>query len=80
MLSEAGHSVVAFYAADSGVERVLVNRDNPSDIGETHLDNEASYQVFVSPGGSGDCPDEFYFCIKSVGIYRGVKRAIEINY
>jgi len=91
MLGEIGHSVVAFYAADSGIERVLVDHQNPN-LGSHYyscyslssppcsLDNGSTYQVFVIGGGTGDCPTDFTYCIKSIGEYQKTKRAIEINY
>jgi len=90
MMREIGYSVVAFYAADSGIERVLVDRQNPN-LGLHYyscyslssppcsLDNGSTYQVFVTSGGTSDCPDADY-CIKSIGAYMGTKRAIEISY
>jgi hypothetical protein len=78
MLGEIGHSVVAFYAADSGIEEILLNRDSPLNIDETTLANGATYEVFVTPAG-GDCLADYY-CIKSIGEYQKTKRAIEINY
>lgn len=71
------NSIVAFYAADSGIERVLMDRSNPlpfDGYSET-LDNGASYEItaLVAP-----VPDNFY--IRSVGEYKGTKRAIEVVY
>ncbi len=81
MLKEMGDSVIAFYAADAGIEEVLSgDRNNPSDISETPLPNGAKYQVFVTQGGLEDCPAEKNFCIKSIGSYKETKRAIEITY
>lgn len=100
MLGDMGHSVVALYAADSGVEKVLIDRQTPNldshyyscyslSVPPCSLDNGSTYQVFVTEGGStGDCPGGesceeppcFYYCIKSIGIYKDVKRAIEIKY
>ncbi len=74
-IKEMGNSVVAFYAADAGIEAVLVNRSNPVDIVQTSLGNDATYQVVVTTGG--DCP---HYCIKSIGSYLGTRRAIEITY
>lgn len=84
MLGEIGHSVVAFYAADSGIEEVLTVRDNPySDCVEAspcYLDSEEgiSYYLDIQAAG-GECEADNY-CIKSIGAYMGTKRAIEINY
>jgi hypothetical protein len=82
MLSSVGQSVVAFYAADSGIERILVDwQGEPSEIQGT-LSNSASYQIIIKQGQEGDpeCPADFSYCIKSVGDYRGTRRAVEINY
>lgn len=70
-------SVISFYAADTGVEEVLMERGGPGAILGA-LSNDASYQVTVlNPGPGCSAPN---FCIKSIGNYRGTKRAIEINY
>lgn len=79
MAKGMGDSVVAFNAADTGIERALVNRHNPTNLPLTTLPNGATYQVFVTASGTGGCSAP-NFCIKSVGSYRGVKRAIEITY
>lgn len=80
MIKALGNSVIAFYAADAGVEEVLINRTNPSDIPQTNLPNGATYQVFVTAGGVGDCASENNYCIKSIGVYLETRRAIEIVY
>ena len=79
MMRKMGYSVIAFYAADAGIERVLMNRHNPTDIPPTTLPNGATYQVFVTVGGAPGC-DAPNFCIKSIGEYKGIRRAIEISY
>ena len=79
MMREMGYSVIAFYAADAGIEEILINRDNPVDIPETILANGAKYQVLVVVGGTGDCLAD-NFCIKSLGEYQETRRAIEIQY
>ena len=79
ILRSIGHSVIAFYAADTGIEQVLLGTP-PSDISETPLGNGASYTVDVTTGGSGDCDASLNYCIKSVGKYEAAKRAIEIIY
>lgn len=77
-------SVVAFYAAETGIEQVLINRANPCGTGNGDCSfsgilssNGAAYSVEVLP--DGDCPAA-NFCIKSVGSFRGVKRAIQVSY
>lgn len=74
-----GYSVIAFYAADAGIEKILLTRDNPLDIGLTALSNGAAYQVFVTAGGVGSCTASSY-CIRSIGSYKETNRAIEISY
>ena len=95
MIGEIGHSVVSFYAADSGVEQQLYDLYKiPSE--ESHfpqysnsLNNAASYIVTAKCSTSTDCyagfaVDEnctaFNYCIKSIGSYEKTKRAIEIEY
>ena len=76
-----GDSVVAFYAADSGIEYVLRNRTNPV-AGSGVLSNGALYNITVQNKGTGDCiglPPGYNFCIKSVGTYKKSNRAIRIN-
>ena len=68
-----GDSVVAFYAADTGIEEVLFRGTDVSGI----LENGASYGAEILSAGSEDCI-ALYYCIKSVGSFRGTKRAIEI--
>lgn len=82
MVRSMGYSVIAFYAADTGIEKVLMSRITetpPEDISETVLSNGATYQVFVTEGGTGNCAAPNY-CIKSIGKYQETKRAIEITY
>jgi hypothetical protein len=78
---EMGDSVVAFYAADSGIEQVLLE-DNPKNLDgyEGYLDNGAKFNISVYSGGEGGCDPEKVFCIKSLGTYKKVKRAIEVQY
>lgn len=79
IMRDLGYSVIAFYAADAGIEMILMDRNSPSDVPETALSNGATYQVFVEPTGSGGCLAS-YFCIKSIGSYKETSRAIEITY
>lgn len=79
MMKEMGNSVIAFYAADAGIEKVLTNRANPFALPKTTLTNGATYQVIVTGGGIGNCLASNY-CIKSIGTYQETKRAIEIMY
>ena len=82
MIREMGYSVIAFYAADTGIEEVLVDRANPSSIC-TELSpcslGQAKYYLDIKADTDPEC-DADNFCIKSVGSYRETKRAIEIEY
>ena len=73
---EIGYSVIAFYAADSGIEEVLLMATPAPASG---LVNGASYDVQVENGGVGDCT-ALNYCIKSIGSYKNTRRAIEIQY
>jgi hypothetical protein len=79
ILREIGYSVVAFYAADTGIERILLSSP-PENISETVLGNGATFTVEVTAGGAGNCDVSYSYCIKSVGEYQSVKRAIQIVY
>lgn len=72
MLKGMGYSIVAFYAADTGIERALYEEQAVSGV----LANGAAYNVqYFTPGPA--CPGQSY-CLKSVGIYKQTRRAIEI--
>ena len=85
-----GNSVGAFYAADTGIEQVLMNRDLPDDIiGPPDLENGAAYYVNVTCNPSmPTCPPEHQdvacnatnYCIRSYGNFRQTTRAVEITY
>jgi hypothetical protein len=84
MLDEVGHSVVAFYAADAGIEKFLIDRGDP-DLTPNYyngsLSSDISFTVVVYQGGSAsDCPSEFYYCAKSTGIFKNTRRAILVKY
>lgn len=82
-----GNSVPAFFAADSGIEKILTVRDDPITFSECtdpppavtcELSSGARFWVEVTPAGS-DCTADNY-CIKSIGEFRDTRRAIEVNY
>ncbi|MDP2910351.1 MAG: hypothetical protein Q8N58_01005 [bacterium] len=79
------NSVVAFYAADTGIEQILDSgRAAPVSTCTTEatacpLDNGSKYYVVVSSSGAGGCTAS-NFCIKSAGVYKGTKRSIEVKY
>jgi hypothetical protein len=85
MLGEIGHSVVAFYAADSGIERAMYalysQGVSPSFINYLGNVGGASYSVSGFEPGTPNCPPpNQYYCIKSIGEYQKTKRAIEASY
>ena len=94
-----GYSVVAFYAADTGIENEMVDWSNPAssysgclDINENGVCGESEQDAFYNvkvlkgpeiTGGAGEpgCTDAgLHYCVKSIGKYKGIKRAIEITY
>ena len=86
MIKGMGDSVIAFYAADTGIEQALYNlyeRSLIEDIPYTEITlsdgKKMSYKVSVNEKGEGGC-EALNFCIESTGTYNKVKRAIEANY
>lgn len=77
-----GNAVLAFYAADAGIEKVLIERSNPSssctEASPCALGNGAQYYIIIQTPGQ-NCSAANY-CITSVGSYKETKRAIEITY
>lgn len=81
---EIGDSVVALYAADSGIEEALYKLYKeeatlPFNFSENI--GEASLEVRAFSSGNPECPSppNGYYCIKSIGKYRKTQRAIEIS-
>jgi hypothetical protein len=77
-----GESVTAFYAADTGIEKVAMNLENPSSFPRECFPspyNDICYWVEVKTPGSDDCQAAAY-CLRSVGLYKTTKRAIELKY
>ncbi len=80
-----GNSTIAFYAADTGIERILyairkqsydTSTCTPTPCATPYFDtlsNEASYAVFIQDIGPS-------VSIKSIGSYEETRRAIEITY
>jgi len=109
LMSEIGYSIIAFYAADNGIEEAvydLYQSSSPNAEHSGYLDS-AHYETFakccnpelekcsletpddclLGPDnvGSSDPNDPDYcdalnYCLKSLGSYQKVKRAIEIKY
>ena len=77
------NSVIAFYAADTGIERVLMEWGGDPTIldGVTGtLGNGASYKLEVKDGISDPACNAINYCIRSEGTYNETKRAIEVMY
>lgn len=94
MMGEIGHSLVSFYAADSGVEEILYDLYQSPIPQAQHsgLCGDASYDSVAKCGAAvstNACPAGFTidsdcnasnFCLKSIGVYQKTKRALEIKY
>lgn len=109
MIRGMENSVIAFYAAETGIEEIL--RDVYADVYtgseiealpyDRSMSNGASYTVDIaccdpaSPGPNGcvwngtSCPSQItidpncpgiYYCMRSVGSFAGVKRAIRVSF
>ncbi len=72
MISGIGDSVVAFYAADSGMEEALYRENGVSGA----LGNGASFTVLKISAGPG-CAG-YDYCLRSFGGFKNIRRAIEI--
>ncbi len=76
-------SVIAYYAAETGIERALMDRDNISKIiycqkgSPCSLNNGQQYYIEVDDSGSCSADNA---CIRSVGIYNNTRRAIEVSF
>lgn len=81
IIRSIGKSVVAFYAADTGIEKVLLGQVNPQPVPLGPYINygsfSAEYKVDVEYAGS-DCTANT-FCLFSYGTFQGVTRAIEVK-
>ena len=82
MARNMGQSVIAFYAAETGVERTLfeISYNDAvqigSHFGET-LGNGSSYSAdILGPGQPGSNCTALNYCLKSVGVFNQSRRAI----
>lgn len=77
-----GNSVIAFYAADIGIEEVIADRGAPSSVcteaSPCALGNGAVYYVSIIPAGP-NCEADHY-CVRSIGVFQETRRAIEVSY
>jgi hypothetical protein len=83
-IKRAGDSVIAFYAADTGIERTLYEASLGASIGDSFsddLENGSSYEAVILAPGSNGCPPVgvSIYCIKSIGVYNQNRRGIQIN-
>ena len=70
-----GYSVIAFYAAETGIEEALKSECLPT-CPSGNLGG-ASYAVEkLSPGAN--CSGSSY-CLQSVGVFQGTRRAIQVS-
>lgn len=87
-IRRAGDSVIAFYAADAGIERALYGiKLGELSIGDSlqeylDLDIAVRYDTSILATTSPECPPgTVYYCIKSIGTYEDVntRRGIQVN-
>lgn len=90
MIREMENSVIAFYAADTGIEWILQYREDPREfpIGNRPANSctesnpcplgQAEYYVEAEASGWNCTANNF--CIRSVGVYKETTRAIEVSY
>ncbi len=88
MIREMSNSVLAVYAADAGMEKVLYKIR----VKGTHLNEIEKINIQLSNDSKYEInPDNIYlaedeeceatnFCIKTIGEYRGVQRAMEVEF
>jgi hypothetical protein len=83
MFRDQSKSIVAYYAAESGVEcqmfndRTAADPNNPALCPSACLDIFGGNQVCYSVNASGNTPNR---TITSVATYRDVNRAVELTY
>ena len=89
ILRGVGYSVIAFEAADAGIEHILYidksvpcNGDAPcldfNNPGQVSLGNGASYTITIQDDGTGTCSGANY-CAQSTGKFKGAVRRVEIT-
>lgn len=88
-IRKAGDSVIAFYAADTGVERTLFETRSVEEGGsgagigssfsET-LENNSRYETVILAPNPPEC-EGYYYCIRSIGTYNpgNTKRGIQVD-
>lgn len=90
-IREMGDSVLAFHAADTGIEKALYclykrrcegcSRNTLPFVCSGNV-GQASYFVEALQAGDTKCPkpQNLYYCLKSTGTYKETRRAIEASY
>jgi hypothetical protein len=88
---EAGFYIPAFFAADSGIEKILTLRSDPKSFTQCdtktkaqtnpvcQLSNGAIFWVVAKAKNEDGCAAA-NFCVVSNGEYKGTRRAVEVNY
>lgn len=76
-------SVPALYLADIGIEEALYNmaQDDSTESFNGEVSNFGNYEVKIvtkDDDPEGTCQNDY--CVRSVGIYRGIRRAIETSF
>lgn len=79
-LKNIGFSILAFYAADSGIERALYEGSitSPPDFSECFNSSLNHCYQTTTYLPDGNCQGSNY-CVKSQGFFKNVQRAIEIT-
>jgi hypothetical protein len=83
-MREMGYSVVAYYAAETGIETALNDQNCTSSCPLTSgtlnisptVNPGYQYQGFAT--STPDCPDTANFCVKAVGTYGQTRRGLMI--
>lgn len=75
VLTGLENSVIAFFAADTGIEHSLMAATSTTGS----LDNGAEYLSTLISTSTPECLSTQAYCIKSIGTYRQTKRAIKIT-
>jgi|SRR3989344_5622346 len=88
IIRNIGYSVAAFYAAETGIEEALFTVGCESSCiisGYLDLNNnsmqdadDSTYRAEGLAPNTDGCPDTATFCLKSIGAYKQIKRAIQV--
>lgn len=89
-ITSMGNSVVAFYAAETGIERAIKDAtDETYSVPHDYLDingngyedgQDATFQVDGIAAGVGDCPATYDYCIKAIGEYLNTRRTLQVEF